>query len=504
MTHRNKWWTLVTVCVATFMLLLDVTIVNVALRTIQDDLNSSFSDLQWVVDAYALTLASFLLVSGSLADIFGRKRVFMIGIVIFTVGSALCGLANDPLALNLSRAFQGVGAAAMFATALALLAQEFRGRERGTAFGIWGAITGAAVAIGPLIGGVLTDNFGWESIFLVNIPVGIIAVAFTLLYVSDTHKTHRVRVDWAGFVTFSLALFCLIYALVRGGAEGWSSGMIVGAFVASAVLFIAFVLAEWKQASPMLDLRLFKKPAFIGASVAAWALSASIFSLFLYITLYFQNILLYSPTETGVRFLPNSILSFVIAALAGKASAHLPIRGLMSVGLFLIAVGLFLMGYLVNAESSYSAILVGLCITGFGVGMTNPPLASAAIAVVPPRQSGMASGISSTFRQVGIATGIAGLGAVFQHVINGDVESRLSSHIGAEGAAKVAEGVTNGQVGAAIQEHPEQAMVIADAVRASFIHGFNDIAYVAAGVAFLGAVVVAATVRTKDLHHGAP
>jgi len=446
-----------------------------------------------------LTLASFLLVSGSLADMFGRKRVFVAGIVIFTLGSLGCGLAEDPLVLNLSRAFQGVGAAAMFATALALLAQEFRGKERGTAFGIWGAVTGAGVAVGPLIGGVLTDHLGWESIFFVNIPVGIIALAITMWKVRDTHEVHAgSRVDWVGFVTFSVALFSLIYALVRGGANGWTSGSIIGALVLAAVLLIIFVIAELKQERPMLDFSLFKKPTFIGASAAAFTLSASIFSLFLYITLYFQNILPYTPTETGVRFLPTTIISFVIAAMAGKASAHLPVKGLLTVGLLLIAIGLFLIGKLVHTDSSWIAILIGLCFTGFGVGLTNPPLASTAVGVVPPQQGGMASGINSTFRQVGIATGVAGLGAIFQHVITSSVVDKLAPTMGSGQAHAVADAVTSGA--APTMSDPNVHMVMADA----FVHGLNVISYVAAGVALTGAIICAITVKNSDLHQGAP
>lgn len=496
---ENKWWTLIAVCIATFMLLLDVTIVNVALRTIQKDLGSSFSDLQWVVDAYALTLASFLLVSGSLADMFGRKRVFLAGIVIFILGSLGCGLAQSPLFLNLSRGFQGIGAAAMFATALALLAQEFRGKERGTAFGVWGAVTGAGVAVGPLVGGVLTDGLGWESIFFVNIPVGLIALVMTILKVSDTHEPREgSRVDWIGFVSFSVALFCLIYALVRGGAQGWTSSTILGALVIAGVLLITFTIAEIKQERPMFDFALFKKPTFIGASAAAFAISASIFSLFLYITLYFQNILHYSPTATGVRFLPTTMISFVIAAMAGKASAHLPVKGLMTTGLTLIAIGLFLIGRLVHTDSHWTVILIGLCFTGFGIGLTNPPLASTAVSVVPPQQSGMASGINSTFRQVGIATGVAGLGAIFQHVITNSVVNQLKDTMGAEKAKGIAEAVTNG--GAPDGGNPQVGVAMANA----FVHGFNDIAYVAAAVALAGAIICAATVKNSDLHHGAP
>src|SRR5215218_2894701 len=300
----RKWWTLVAVCTATFMLLVDVTIVNVALPSIEQDLHASFSDLQWVIDAYALTLAALLLTGGSLADILGRRRIFVIGIVVFTVASVLCALAGTPLVLNLARALQGIGGAFMFATSLALLASAFQGRDRGTAFGVWGATTGASVAVGPLVGGVLTDGIGWEAIFLVNVPIGIAAIAMTLAKVEESHAPSGGRIDWPGLLTFSGALFALIFALIRGNSEGWGSPVIVACLAAAAVLFVAFVMVERRSDHAMLDLSLFRKPAFAGASITAFVLSASMFSMFLYLTLYIQNILGYTPLESGLRFLP--------------------------------------------------------------------------------------------------------------------------------------------------------------------------------------------------------
>src|SRR4051794_40807894 len=283
-----KWWTLVAVCLATFMLLLDVTIVNVALPSIERDLGASFSDLQWVIDAYALTLAAFLLTAGSIADLVGRRRVFVLGVGLFTTASLLCGLSHTPLLLNLSRALQGVGAAAMFACALALLAAAYQGRDRGTAFGIWGAVTGAAVAVGPLAGGILTEAIGWEAIFFVNIPIGAGVIALTLRNVAETRNPAGGRIDWPGLVTFSGALFLLIFALIRGNTEGWGSTMIVSMLIGAAVLLVAFVAVEALRDLPMLDLSLFRKPAFDGASIAAFVLSASMFSMFLYLTFYIQ------------------------------------------------------------------------------------------------------------------------------------------------------------------------------------------------------------------------
>src|SRR3954449_6157979 len=256
----RKWWTLLAVCTGVFMLLLDVTIVNVALPDIQRDLGASLSDLQWVIDAYALTLAALLLTAGSLADLLGRRRLFSIGLVIFTAGSLLCGLATDPLFLSLARAFQGIGGAIMFATALALIAHAFRGADRGVAFGVFGAVTGIAVAVGPVLGGVITSGLSWRWIFFVNIPLGVAATAVTLLKIDESRDPAARRPDWVGFVTFSGALAALVYGLIRANAEGWGSPLIVACLLGAAILLGAFLVAERVQRAPMFDLSLLRNP----------------------------------------------------------------------------------------------------------------------------------------------------------------------------------------------------------------------------------------------------
>jgi EmrB/QacA subfamily drug resistance transporter len=492
------------------MLLLDVTIVNVALPDIQKDLHSSFEDLQWVVDAYALMLAAFLLTAGSVADRIGRKRVFLAGLIVFTGSSALCGLSSSALMLNLARGLQGTGGAMMFATSLALLAEAFEGRERGTAFGVFGAVTGAAVAVGPLIGGVITSGIGWQWIFFVNLPIGIAAVALTVARVQESRDPEATGVDWLGLVTFSASLFLLVFALVRGNDKGWGSTQILGLLIASAVLLIAFVVAERSQRRPMLDLTLFRRPAFAGANIVAFALSGSIFAMFLYLTLYIQNVLGYSPLQAGLRFLPTTLLSFAVAPVAGRLSVRVPVRLLLGVGLALVGAGLLLMTA-VDASSGWTTLIPGFVVAGIGVGLVNPPLASAAIGVVPASRSGMASGINSTSRQVGIATGIAGLGAIFQHSVTQGTTAALARG----GHAKEILSATHGQLATVLQSGEVGRVVgglsggardaLLSSYRTGFTGAFTDILIVAGILALVGSAAAFALVRSRDfVAHGGP
>src|ERR1700736_4991166 len=260
----NKWWTLAAVCLGTIMLLLDITIVNVALPDIQRALHSSFADLQRVVDAYALTLAASLLTAGSLADTYGRRRLYLIGLVVFTGASVLCGFAVSTLMLQLSRGLQGVGGAIMFAVSLALLADAFRGRDRGVAFGVWGTVTGLAVAIGPLLGGVLTSGLSWRYIFFVNVPIGIAAVAITMTRVAESRAPQASRPDWPGFLIFTVALSSLVYGLIESNQRSFSDGLVLGCLAVAAALLAVFVMVERRSAHPMFDLKLFLLPTFSG------------------------------------------------------------------------------------------------------------------------------------------------------------------------------------------------------------------------------------------------
>ena len=396
----RKWWTLIAVCTGTFMLLLDITVVNVALPDIQKSLDSSFADLQWVVDAYALTLAAFLLTAGVLGDMFGRRGVFAIGLGIFSVSSLLCGLSTSPLMLNLARGAQGVGGAIMFATSLALIAQAFSGRERGTAFGVYGAVVGGAVAVGPLVGGAITSGIGWRWIFFVNMPLGVVAIVDHPGQGARTPGTSTRRIDWIGFVTFSASLFMLVFALVQGNAKGWGSPTIVGLLVGSGVLMAVFLVAEWREgpdarplpvqatghgrgvARPPSPCRPRSSPCSCTSRSTCrrcWATARS-------------------PPGSGScpspcspswwrRWPASSPSGSSPATCSGWVCSSWPWAASLMTR--------------VQADSTWTVLLPGFIVAGIGVGITNPVLASATVSVVPPERSGMATGSSSTFRQVG-------------------------------------------------------------------------------------------------------
>jgi EmrB/QacA subfamily drug resistance transporter len=500
---ERKWWTLIAVAVAIFMLLLDITVVNVALPDIQRSLHSSFRDLQWVINAYAVTLAAFLLTAGALADLFGRRRVFVTGLIVFTLSSAACGLAASPLALNLARAVQGTGGAMMFATSLALIAQAFHGKERGVAFGVFGGVIGAAVAVGPVVGGLITSGIGWEWIFFVNVPIGVGAVCLTLTRVAESRDPDASGVDWAGLVTFSGSLLLLVFALVQGNEKGWGSARILAYEIGSAVLLAAFVIIERRQRRPMLDLTLFRRPAFAGASIVAFSVSASMFAMFLYLTLYIQDVLGYSPLQAGLRFLPVTLLSFAVAPVAGRLSVRVPVRLLLGTGLLLVCAGLLAMTA-IDASSGWTVLIPGFVLAGIGIGMINPPLASTAIGVVHHSRSGMASGINNTFRQVGIATGIAGLGAVFQHDVTHKTMSLLAATPAGRRVLEAAHGrlgaaLVSGDVGGLARSLPPSARgALLHAYRVGFVDALTSILMIAAAVAACGAAFAFALVRSRD------
>jgi EmrB/QacA subfamily drug resistance transporter len=493
---ERKWRVLIVVCVAVFMLLLDITVVNVALPQIEKELHTSFTDLQWIIDAYALTLAAMMLNAGSLADLLGRKRIFVLGVGFFSAASALCGAATSPLWLIAARGAQGFGGAAMFAVSLAIISQEFHGRERGTAFGIWGATVGMAVAIGPLVGGALTTYVGWRWIFFLNVPLGVACVAGGIRELRESRDEAHGGFDLAGLITLSGGLFALVLGLLRGNDWGWSSGRVIGLFAAATILLATFSMIQLRRPEPMFDVRLFRVPTFTGAQITAFVISAGMFSQFLYLALYLQDVLGYSAAAAGVRFLPLSLASFVVAPIAGRLSERLPVRLLLSGGLALVGTALLLM-WGISVDSTWTTLLAGFVVGGIGVGFVNAPLASTAVSVVEPRQAGMASGINNTFRQVGIATGIAALGAIFQ--------SRIASELAGSGSVspghvgQFAQAIASGALSKALQGVPPQVRSqAAELGRSAFISGLNAILLIAAIAVFVGAVLAFVLVRRRD------
>jgi EmrB/QacA subfamily drug resistance transporter len=504
---ERKWWTLIAVSVATFMLLLDITVVNTALPSIEEDLNATFTDLQWVVDAYTLSLAALVLTAGVLADRLGRRRVFAVGLGIFTLASLLAGLATDPTFLNLARALQGVGGAVMFAVSLALVAQEFpAGRERGMAMGVYGATIGVSVAIGPLVGGALTQSLGWESIFFLNVPVGIAAIVITLTKLRETRDPNASRIDWGGLVTFSSSLFLLVLGLLRGNDEGWGSTLIVSLLASSAVLMAAFLVIQTRVSEPMLPLHLFKKRAFTGVQLAALGVSASIFALFLYLTLYLQGFLGHDPLEAGLRYLPVTVTNFVVAAATGALLSRVPARYLIGAGLGITGLGLLLTGG-VQASDDWTGLLPGFILVGAGVGLLNPAIADVAVSVVPKEHAGMASGINDTFRQVGIAIGIAAWGAIFLGRGASEVEKVAAGTPAASGARprELVEAVSSGHLNDAVAAAPPGARAqVTDAAHQGFLAGFNDILMLGGIFAVVAAIAAVWLIREEDIEREAP
>jgi EmrB/QacA subfamily drug resistance transporter len=501
---ERKWWTLLAVCLGMFMLLVDITIVNVALPSIQVSLHASFASLEWVVDAYALTLAALLLTAGSLADLFGRRLVFACGLAIFTVGSLLCAVATSPLFLVLSRGGQGIGGAIMFATSLALLADAFRGRQRATALAVWGAVSGIAVALGPVLGGVITTGWTWRGIFFVNLPVGVFAIVVTVWQVAESRDPHPRGVDWAGLISFTAALSALVYGLIRAGEQGWGDVGVVICLVCAAALLAVFLVVERFSSRSMVDLALFRVPTFAGGSVAAFAVNGCVYAMVLYIVLYVQDLLGYNALQTGLRLLIMSAVTLPAAMASGRLTNKVPLRLLVGPGLALCGAGLLVMAGLI-AASGWTHLIPGLILAGVGSGLVNPALAGTAVGVVPPRQAGMASGMNTTFRQVGIATGIAVFGTLFTSRLTSDIVSGLRATPGAAHAHALATAVSQGEGRQVISRLPHAAQQAAGSVvRTAFVSGLNEILVVSGVAALVMAVAALALIRAKDFAAHAP
>lgn len=454
--ENKKWWTLAAVAVGLFMIMLDNTVVNVALPSLQRDLGIGLSELEWIVTGYALTFAALMLTGGKLADLFGRRLIFVVGLIVFTAASLACGLAESGDVLIGARIVQGAGAALMNPATLSIIAATFPPHQRGMAIGIWAGVSALALAIGPLVGGLITQHIDWSWIFFINVPIGIVAVAASFVFIEESRDTsHEQRLDLPGLLTSGIGLFALTYGLIEANTYGWTSGRILGSFVVAAVTLVAFVLLELRQRLPMLDLSLFRNGTFAGANLVTFLVALAMFGVFFFVSLYMQNILGFSAVEAGAAFLPMTVLIILIAPIAGKATDQIGSRWLMTAGMTLVGVQLLYFSTL-EVDSGFWNLLPGLLVGGFGMALTMTPSAAAAVRAVPVDKSGVGSAVLNSFRQVGGSLGIALLGAIMANEAAG-------------------------------RRSPE-----------SFMDGFSTALVVSAVIAFVGAVVAATLVRVHE------
>jgi EmrB/QacA subfamily drug resistance transporter len=495
---NRKWWTLGAMCFALFMLMLDNTVVNVALPSIQQDLNASISGLEWTVNGYTLSIAVLLVTGGRLGDIFGRRRMFLAGIVIFAVSSATAGLAPDATALVISRIVQGAGAALMMPGTLSIIADAFPPHERGKAMGTWAGVSALALAIGPVLGGFLTEHVSWRAIFYLNIPVAIVAVAATIFAVRESRDTSVGRdVDYPGVAILTVGLTALVLALVEGNSWGWGSPQVIGLIAGAAVALPVFVYVENRVKAPMVQFDLLSDRNFLGAVVVALVITFAMMGVFFFLALYMQDILGYSPLEAGIRFLPSTLMIVGIAPVAGRLADRFGPRWLIAGGLTLVAASLFSFSS-IAVDSSYLDLLPGFVLLGIGIAMTMSPMTSAAMNAVPVQKAGIASGVLSMFRMVGGSLGIAVTGAIFQGLLS----SRLDNLLGGSGITAAQRETVSEQLGGGVVGHlpgldPAQAKEVASAGNEAFVYALGNAMTVSAAIALAGAVVGAVAIRAK-------
>src|SRR3954451_14199089 len=409
--HR-KWWTLAAVSFGLFMIMLDNTIVNVALPTIQESLHLKISELEWVVAGYALTFGAFMLTGGKLADLFGRRLIFVAGLVVFTASSLACGLANGPEVLIGARVVQGLGAAMMNPATLSIITVTFPPRQRGTAIGIWAGVSALALAIGPLVGGVITERINWSWIFFINVPVGVLAIAAAFVFIDESRDTSdEQRPDVPGLASSTLGLFALSYGLIEANTYGWTSGRILASFALAVVSLAAFVQLERKQRVPMLELALFRNRGFTGANAVMLLVGLAMFGVFFYVSLYVQQVLGYSAIQAGASFLPWTVLIILLAPQAGRLSDRIGPKPFVSGGMVVLTGALILFARMGLHESFWS-LLPGMLLGGVGMSLAMAPTTAAAMSSVPPDKAGVGSAVLNSMRQVGGSLGIAIMGAI--------------------------------------------------------------------------------------------
>ena len=426
--ENRKWWTLGAMCLALFMVMLDNTVVNVALPSIQEDLDTSISGLEWIVNGYTLSFAVLLAVGGRIGDIFGRRKAFIFGVIIFTIASTTAGFAPTNFALVASRVLQGIGAAFMMPGTLSIITDAFPAHERGKAIGTWAGVSALALAIGPVLGGFLTEQVSWRAIFYINLPVGVLAVLAAMFVVRESRDTTVGRkVDYLGVGILTVALSAMVLALIEGNSWGWDSTAVLALIVASIVSLITFVVTENRVSAPIIEFGLFKSRNFIGSVITAFIISFAMMGVFFFLALYMQNILGYTALEAGVRFLPTTLVIMVLSPISGRLADRIGPRWPIVTGMAMIALSLYLFSRIDNG-TTFSQLLPGFMILGAGIGLTMSPMSTAAMNAVPKTKAGVASGVLSMFRMIGGTFGVAALGALFQS----EAKGRLATTLGGE------------------------------------------------------------------------
>jgi EmrB/QacA subfamily drug resistance transporter len=467
--ENRKWWTLGAMCFALFMIMLDNTVVNVALPSIQRDLGSSISGLEWTVNGYTLSFAVLLATGGRLGDIFGRRLGFLFGVSVFTLSSLAAGFSTETWMLVAARVVQGVGAGFMMPATLSIITDAFPAQERGRAIGTWAGVSALALAIGPVLGGFLTEHVSWQSIFFINIPVGVGAIFAALFAVRESRDVTVGReVDYLGVAAISVALTALVLALVEGNSWGWGSPAILALFATFAVSAAAFVLVELRVRAPMVEFPLFGSRDFVGANLIAFIVSFAMLGMFFFLALYMQDILGYSPLEAGVRFLPTTLMIVVVAPIAGRLTDRIGPRWLIAVGLSLVTLSLYMQTQITIA-TTYGDLLPAFVLMGVGIALTMSPMSTAAMNAVSATKAGIASGLLSMSRMVGGSFGVAAVGALFQAQAGNLDPTSISA------------------------ASPEAARAAAQ----SFVDALSSAMWLSTGVAALGAVLAAAMLHSR-------
>ncbi len=492
----RKLATLAVTCIGLFMVLLDMTIVNVALPTIQADLNASLSDLQWVVDAYTLPFAALLLTAGTLGDRYGRKRVFLTGLIGFTLGSALCGFAPNLGLLIVGRVLQGAGGAALSPGSLSLLAAAFPdNRERTQAIGIWAGVSGLALAAGPLIGGLLIQVSSWPAIFFVNLPIGVVAFFSGWRILAESRNPKARRVDVPGQVLVIAGLGALTYALIEGESQGWTSPLILSLFAGAAVLLVAFLVVEARAREPLLPLQLFKSVTFSAANTAAVLLGFALLGTVFFISQFFQSVQGYSALGSGLRTLPATVGTFLAAPIAGQLAARFSPRVPITLGGMLAGAALLLITQ-VDPTTNYASLWWKLSMFGVGIGLMISPLTAAVLSATPSNRAGLGSSMVNTSRQIGSVFGIALLGALVEHQFSGNLVTSLTSlGVPSQASGQIADAIASAGAQAGKVQLPGRLPIGPETLHLTIAQSFTGalhLSFATAGIALLAAALLAA------------